>query len=86
MDKKDCFLVIFSCSKELYAKDLLRQAKTTSRKLVLISRCNNLQDAIAIVRAIASENMEFPIRHYHEIDPARVAELEFCRQYEVLNL
>ncbi|MFN3804871.1 MAG: hypothetical protein ACK4SY_07430 [Pyrobaculum sp.] len=86
MNKKDCLIAVFDCSRELPVRDLLRQARITSRKLVLVSRCDNLQAGITIVRAIASENMEFPIRHYHEVDPAGVVELESCRQYEVLNL
>ncbi len=60
--------------------ELLRRARVTSRKLVIVTKCFD------IVKSVASENVDFPIRHYSQIDLEQAAELENCRTFEVLYL
>lgn len=91
MEKKDClFAILDFCGGGSYdqqkLREILKQGRIRARKLVLISRCGGAAVYLPAVRALASENMDFPVRHYHELEVAEAAELERCGTYEVLNL
>jgi hypothetical protein len=53
---------------------------------VVVSRCGGVADVFPAVRYIAAENMDFPVRHYHQLDAEKIAALENCRTFEVINL
>jgi hypothetical protein len=87
MEKKDCLVAIFGCGEpQAQPRDVLRQARIKSRKLLLVSTCGEVAQALPLVRQIASDNMDFPVRHYHRVDPTEAAALENCATYEILNL
>ena len=87
MEKKDCLVAIFGCGEpQIQPRDVLRQARIKSRKLLLISTCGEAAKALPLVRQIASDNMDFPVRHYHRVDPMEAVALENCATYEILNL
>ncbi|MEM4754023.1 MULTISPECIES: hypothetical protein [Pyrobaculum] len=90
MEKRDCLIaVIENCGGQPAAsslKDLLRQARIKARKLVIISACGKLGEVFPIVRQIASDNMDFPVRHYHQVEIPQAAALENCAAYEVIKV
>lgn len=87
MEKKDCLVAVFGCGEpQAQPRDILRQAKIKGRKLLLISTCGEATEALPLVRQIASDNMDLPVRHYHRVDPKEVVALENCTTYEILNL
>jgi len=91
MEKKDCFIAVFDfCQGRTYPQDslkeVLRQARIKARKLLVLSKCGNVADVFPAVRYIASENMDFPVRHYHQVEIEEVAKLERCATFEVINL
>lgn len=83
MEKKDCVFYVTDCGTQNH-REILRQARIRGRKLIVITNCS-LENALAFVRAIASDNMDFPLRHYHRADIAQVEALEGCRSSEILN-
>jgi hypothetical protein len=91
MEKKDCLVAVFDfCNGRNYSQDslkeILRQARIKARKLVVVSRCGGVADVFPAVRYMAAENMDFPVRHYHQLDAEKIASLENCRTFEVINL
>jgi len=91
MEKRDCLIAVFDfCSGRNYPQDALkevvRQARIKARKLVVVSSCGGVADVFPAVRYIAAENMDFPVRHYHQLDVEKAAQLESCCTYEVINL
>jgi hypothetical protein len=91
MEKKDCFIAVVDfCDGRNYPqevlREVLRQARIKARKLVLVSRCGGLIDAFPAVRYIAAENMDFPVRHYHQTEVEKAATLEKCTTFEIINL
>jgi hypothetical protein len=91
MEKKDCLVAVFDlCSGRNYSqevlREVLRQARIKARKLVLVSKCGGVIDAFPTVRYIAAENMDFPVRHYHQTEVDKAVALEKCTTFEIINL
>jgi hypothetical protein len=91
MEKKDCLVAAFDlCSGRNYSqevlREVLRQARIKARKLVLVSKCGGVIDAFPAVRYIAAENMDFPVRHYHQTEVDKAVALEKCTTFEIINL
>lgn len=90
MEKKDClFAVLDFCSNRNsrgVPNDLLKQARIKARKLIIVSKCGDVREVFSAIRIIAGENMDFPMRHYHEVEIQEIAKLERCSTFEVLNL
>ncbi len=91
MEKRDCLVAVFDfCNGRSYPRDslkeVLRQARIRARKLVVVSRCGGVADVFPIVRALAADNVDFPVRHYHQLDAEKAAQIEDCRTFEVINL
>ncbi|MEM1598261.1 MAG: hypothetical protein QXP31_08000 [Pyrobaculum sp.] len=86
MEKKDCLFALVECGKGgLNPLELLRQARIKSRKLVILGNCGDTAAMLTTVRAIASENMDFPIRFYQGVGVDEAARLERCQSYELIN-
>ena len=91
MEKKDCFIAVVDfCGGRNYPqevlREVLRQARIKARKLVLVSKCGGLIDAFPAVRYVAAENMDFPVRHYHQTEVDKAVALEKCTTFEIINL
>ncbi|ABL87719.1 conserved hypothetical protein [Pyrobaculum islandicum DSM 4184] len=90
MEKKDClFTILDFCSNRNsrgVPNDLLKQARIKARKLIIVSKCGDVREIFSAIRIIAGENMDFPMRHYHEVEIQEIAKLERCSTFEVLNL
>jgi hypothetical protein len=90
MEKKDCLVVSLDfCSGGNYPqeafREILKQARIKARKLVLVSKCGNVVDVLSAVRYIVAENMDFPVRHYHQTEVEKAVTLEKCATFEVIN-
>lgn len=86
MEKKDCLLAVFeNCEPSRPLKEILTQARIKARKLIIITKCGNTGEYLRLVRQIASDNMDLPVRHYHQVEPPDAAALEGCTTYEVFN-
>jgi len=91
MDKKECLVATLDfCGGRNYPQEVLRevlkQARIKARKLVLVSKCGKELDVLPAVRYIAAENMDFPVRHYHQTEVERAVALEKCTTFEIINL
>jgi len=84
MEKKDCLIAVFENCKGVDGVKLLREARIKARKLIILTKCPKPTDAFPIVKAVADNNMDFPVRHYHGAEPADAAALEKCATYEVM--
>lgn len=88
MHKKDCVFVTLDLCREphLDYRRVLKAARIRGRKLILLTTCGALGDVFHAVRSLASENMDFPVRHYHGVDIESVVSVERCADFEVLKL
>ncbi|MFB6490755.1 MAG: hypothetical protein TU35_005860 [Thermoproteus sp. AZ2] len=64
-------------------KGLLKYARPRAHRLVVISRCASTEVALADLRILAGENIEFPLRYYQDLPIDEVIKREGCSQYEV---
>jgi hypothetical protein len=89
--RRDCLIaVLSSCDgwrerqHETFSRVLAR-ARMRARKLIIVDSCGSVIDAINIVRLVARDNVDMPMRHYRGADPLQVRELEGCDTVEVIN-
>jgi len=86
MEKKDCLIAVFEECKGVDGAKLLREARIKAWKLIILTKCPKPTDAFPIVKAVADNNMDFPVRHYYGTEPADAAALEKCATYEVVSV
>lgn len=87
--KADCLVLEIDYAKERpndWTKHVLRHARIRARKLVLLAKNSSLESVLADLRALSSDNMDFPVRLYNDVDVDYVIKVEGCSTYEVKTL
>lgn len=87
--KADCLILEIDYAGDRpsdWTKRVLRQARIRARKLVLLAKNGSPEAILADLRALSSDNMDFPVRLYENTSIEDAVKLERCSTYEVKTL